>query len=1129
MDSPDLLNELAYEFVERMRRGEQPSVEEFARLHPELAAEIQDLFPALVLVEQLDPLARSAPAGKAVPAIDSPAPTQLGEYRILRPIGRGGMGVVYEAVQESLGRHVALKVLSSNSTTNAVLLERFKREAQAAAQLHHTNIVPVYMVGEDRGYYFYAMQLIEGQSLDRVLRNACVDEQHPSATIPGCGDRDYYQAVARLGAQAADALASAHASGVLHRDVKPANLLLDVHGNVWVSDFGLARLEGLGELTQTEDVLGTLRYVPPERFRGVTDARGDVYSLGLSLYELLTREPVFDGVTRAETIHQILHIPPPAPRSLDPRIPRDLETIVLKSIASEPQRRYASAADMADDLRRFVADAPILARRLSPVERYGRWCRKNPVLAAVGSLAGLLLVSVAIISAVAYYREDYLADSLQQALQRTREAEIRGRNDLFAAYVANAQAAQVSRRQGQRLDSLAAVSKAVQLLPSLGLTADERQKKSDQLRDLATTSLTLLDVRQFGRWPADVDTFRLNRFAIRDQAGTLIVKQWPEGGDIARLQNVNEHTSFAFTPDPEVLLLFDQQASTLHRWRLYDPAAECVAQLGEFSSGPPLVRFSRDGQRVILVRTREPKKMIEVLDWPGGRCCFRRESEYVGTWTVVARLSADGRFVATFGGESDGPGARTVTVLDAGSGRELATLQHPRSVCSVAWHPDSQTLAVGLTDSNEIVLWNVPERKRLYTLTEQRGGGPTLSMNSTGQFLASYSLWTRQALDFWHPYTGKSILHLSSPFQMEWTLADGRVLGNAKDERGDWNFAMAEPSPVVQTLVRNPLHGPVASWRNVAVHAAGRLLAVGSDDGVSLFDLETSLDVGRLAVGHALDPWFIPDTGELLTYSEQGLLRWPVTISAEEPTQVTVGPPAKLPVPAYFGAQVCSDHSGQFIAVGAGSRAIVLQDFGRRVMHFDGLTDCRRIAISPDGKWLVTTNHGGGAVYVWDVRTGKAVYQTVSSTVAATACFSPDGTRLSCSGFSPNLMQTGTWQRETLPSGVTVGFDCYSPDGRLAIDLPGPGKLYDAHSGRLLGTLDLPDSPIIWHATFTPDGRHIVLSSNEQQSAYVWDLRQLTHELSLLGLGWDVPANLRSPPPATIENRQPLVVRIVAG
>jgi serine/threonine protein kinase/Tfp pilus assembly protein PilF len=411
------VDRLAEEFVERYRRGERPAISDYTEKYPELANELQEILAALMLIEEHGRAQVKPDFGSgSQPLPDSPAPVQLGDYRVLREIGRGGMGVVYEAVQESLGRHVALKVLPSHALLDGVRLKRFQHEAQAAARLHHTNIVPIFGVGTAEGVHFYAMQFIQGRGLDEViseLRQLKSTERR--GKLPAASDRGeaadqsvtasrgnlstisdtprYYRSVATLGAQVSEALDHAHRHGVMHRDIKPSNLLLDAAGAVWITDFGLAKADGTEELTHSGDLVGTLRYMAPEQLRGKADPRADIYSLGSTLYELLTLRPAFDAPDRAALIRQIVQDDPPRPRKVDARIPRDLETIVLKAMAHEPVSRYATAAEMAADLRRFLDDKPIAARPVGLPERLWRWCVRRPALA---TLAAALLLSLAI-------------------------------------------------------------------------------------------------------------------------------------------------------------------------------------------------------------------------------------------------------------------------------------------------------------------------------------------------------------------------------------------------------------------------------------------------------------------------------------------------------------------------------------------------------------------------------------------------------------------------------------------------------------------------------------------------------------------------------------------------------------
>jgi eukaryotic-like serine/threonine-protein kinase len=417
----DPLDRLAEEFVTRYRNGERPALAEYVDAYPDLAEQIEELFPSLLMMEQIKPAEDNLPPNPQHSLPDSIG--RLGDFRILRTLGRGGMGVVYEAIQESLGRQVALKVLPSYGRLDATQLGRFRREARAAAGLHHTNIVPVFAVGEQDGVPYYAMQFIRGQGIDTILDelrrlrhdgNAIALHSTENSGLISQPGETYFRTIARIGAQTADALAYAHAQGICHRDIKPSNLLLDACGTVWIADFGLAKAEnGEGDgLTHTGDVVGTLRYMAPERFNGLADARSDVYALGATLYEMLTLRPAFVEPDRLKLIDRISSGTIPKPRSIDPSIPSDLETIVTKAIACEAGERYISAQAFADDLNRFLANRTILARRSSPRERAWRWCRRNPAVASLTTLVATLTISVAILSTWAAYLSGRLASEL---------------------------------------------------------------------------------------------------------------------------------------------------------------------------------------------------------------------------------------------------------------------------------------------------------------------------------------------------------------------------------------------------------------------------------------------------------------------------------------------------------------------------------------------------------------------------------------------------------------------------------------------------------------------------------------------------------------------------------------------
>ena len=485
-------------FLEQMHAGENPTVEQFAQAYPALADEIRDLFPTILNMEKLR---RHKSSGRPLPGHDVEGmPDRLSDFRIVREIGRGGMGIVYEAEQLSLARRVAIKVLPRGYFNDLERRERFQREAQIAGRLHHTNIVPIHGIGSDQEYDFFVMQYIDGVSLDKVIASSNTADNQID-----------WRRVAGLGIQAARAMHYAHGQGVLHRDIKPANLLLasdesGEHERVWITDFGLAlALESDAERSESVGTPGTLRYMPVEQLEGQPTERSDIYSLGLTLYELLAGRPAYEESSSTRLLERIRQGERPTLPKGKRAPPCDLEAIVLKASDRDPARRYATAEHLADDLERLLQNRPIRAHRVPPWEHAIRWMQRNPLAAALSCIAAVLLIGVIAATTLGYLsakrgerRESALRESEQE--QRLRETEQRQRaeaalqvameslEELFAQIESN-------RRPGQRL----APEEARGMLDALGRMLTFYEELAEQGQGSPTSQIRVAEaLRRMG-------------------------------------------------------------------------------------------------------------------------------------------------------------------------------------------------------------------------------------------------------------------------------------------------------------------------------------------------------------------------------------------------------------------------------------------------------------------------------------------------------------------------------------------------------------------------------------------------------------------------------------------------------
>ena len=495
------IESIASELVDSIRVGQNASIDPIVDANPEHESELRGLLPVIERLERARKQQTDRPNGLA--SLGTSRPDRLGDFKLVRQIGRGGMGVVFEAKQQSLDRIVAIKVLPKSLLTDDIQLKRFEQEARTAASLHHTNIVPVFGVGEDQGFHYYVMQRIDGHGLDRLL----ADEKTSELTS---------KQIAELGYQAASALAHAHSQNILHRDIKPANLIVNDDNELWVADFGVAKAIESEAVTRTGDVVGTLRYMAPEQIVGMADFRSDGYSLGVTLYELLAGRPAMDDASiREALVSRKPATPPPSLRHVDPTIPRDLETIVHTAMSADPSRRYQDCQTLADDLERFIEGRPISMRRLSFIENGIRWAKRNPAIAALSTLSLFLLICAALISTISQIQLKKLFDREQIARRNsdaTAEIAVAALDQVFDRFAATSPDPSKSPSQFASAPAISveAAELLEDLLPYFDSLASHGKLDPDQELSAQNAQTSLGDIHfQLGHYQRSIESYSL--------------------------------------------------------------------------------------------------------------------------------------------------------------------------------------------------------------------------------------------------------------------------------------------------------------------------------------------------------------------------------------------------------------------------------------------------------------------------------------------------------------------------------------------------------------------------------------------------------------------------------------------
>jgi serine/threonine protein kinase/WD40 repeat protein/tetratricopeptide (TPR) repeat protein len=1069
-------------------------------------------------------------------------PERIGDYQVLREAGRGGMGVVYEAEELSLGRRVALKVLSQGGQHNPTFLERFRREAKAAARLHHTNIVPVFGVGEANGVHYYAMQFIHGQGLDKVLndlrrlrhdRPASHDSPSPSAahlllsgefeaakgqadtpstpaqgpgttaTLSGSqAGSQYYRAVARIGLQIAEALVYAHKQGIIHRDIKPSNLILDLQGTVWITDFGLAKSEGTDELTQTGDVVGTVRYMAPERFKGTSLVQGDVYSLGMTLYEMLALRPAFDDANRAQLIQRLLHEDPPLPRKSDPHIPRDLETIVLKACATDPCRRYPTAEALAEDLRRFLSDRPIWARRITSAERLWRWCRRNPAVASLTGAVAALLVAVAVAATMAAFSLDARKKEALEQLWRSKLNE--------------AHAISRSRQPGQRFTSLERIREALAIARPLGLSEADRL----EFRNAAIAALALPDfdlIKEGKNLPEGTVAVgfdsKLARYVLAQRDGTITIHQLEDERELATFRAEGEISGLRLSPDGSHVVISSGTGdpnATVQIWQLEPSPPQLLFK--EKGLGAHYSDFSSDGHSVVF----ESSHQLHMVDLTSGKS---QAWPLPGVQLAAAVRCRPGREQVAICRTINGKG--TVQVRDLRSGRIVAELLK-QETSNIAWHPDGCTLAVAYGNgASSICLWDPDNGREAANMEGHKFGGVALLFNRAGDRLLStdYNGMVR----VWDIPGGRQLQTLGGLQLFQATFRDDdALLATTYSIGGTQRLRLLRCArgSEVRTIVRRK--GKETGWYKVPVFSRdGKHLAVVICDppfqrfsGVTILDWPSGREIGELLASNTFPIAFDPDEA-LWTASTTGtVLRWPRSFDAQANATSFGMPEPIVDLPQTEARSLSTDGKTLVMANGHHGAMILNRDRVNQFFPTGAQPDVRYAAVSPDGKWVASGSHSAGA-RVCEAGSGRPVH-SFHVPGPCNVGFSPDSHWLVTSGGGIRLWHRDSWQPGPVlqVEGDSLGW-AFSADTRL-LALAGLGRvrLVRPETGVEVVRLTSVETTKFEPLAFSHDGAELLVQGEDTQAIYVWDIRLLRKQLAELDLDWDDP-----PLPTSNESR----------
>ena len=995
-----------------------------------------------------------------------PLATSFGDYELLEEIARGGMGIVYKARQKSLDRIVALKMLLFGPQASPDFAKRFRAEAVLAASLQHPNIVAIHEVGVHEGQQFFAMDYVEGPSLARLVGHQ---------PLPARRAAGYLKTIA-------EAVHYAHERGILHRDLKPSNILIDGNDQPRVTDFGLARrFEGDSQVTLTGQVLGSPNYIPPEQAlgkRGKVSRQSDVYALGAMLYHLLTGRPPFQGESLTDTLQQVLNTEPPAPRLLNPSVPRDLETVCLKCLATHPPRRYATAQALAEDLGCFLEDKPIQARPVSAAGKAWKWCRRRPAQASL--VAALALVLVLGMIGISW---------------QWRRAERERRTALYSEQLALRQAYAGDMNLVQRSLEEGDLGSARRMLdsyrPRLSSTPTLNAQPSTDLRGWEWRYLWGLSRSE----EQYVLTQRSEQFvnlalaadgqlvaALRDGGAIELwdLKTRQQRGILTNTMSYGWSLGMAFCPGENLIASANTGpggAPVISFWDV--GTGQLVRNLAQPSPVASLA-FSPDGKRLATFHI-DIDSRFRLWDVPSGNIVMDlRASTPINPTMRIPVFSPDGRILA----RSESSGGIHLLDLTTGVTNGIPRLMEGNGVNALAFSPDARLLAVGYGYSDATIrLWNTTTCTLVGTLEGHRSYVTKLVFSADGQTL--YSASADQSIRVWDVKHRKEAGHLqghTSDISGLTLCPDGRTLVSCGTDGSVrvWDLQSKHRHPVHTVL---PVHA--AMYGATFSGDSRRLITTSQAYPVSIWDIATTTEIERIpALGTNNNSIALaPDERLLAVGAWDGTLKvWDL----KDRRLIKQWRPHQLPVYklGFIDRGKVLVSGAVFPHQKADVKFWTLGSWREVTFAPINFTMCYGIAQSPDQQLLALT-YGGDHSKVWNRDSGR-LEATLDDWFGWTPTFSPDGHLLAAaSEFRARIWEVGSWRELAIlkqPANGVVAV-AFSPDGKRLVtgfqvggSLKPALRIWDYRVGRDLLSLYSEGHYTGW-TEFSPDGNTLLAVS----------------------------------------------------